>query len=94
MEKTVLLVVLLVVLIFHFRHLFRALDFAQLVRVNSRQWRWIRRNKLVPYYLLFIVFVLLLVGGAIYQLVEAAERMRRRAHAPLTAAARERPIRT
>lgn len=67
---------MLVALVFAFRHLFRTLDFSRLLVIDRRRWRSIRRNKLLPYYVLFAMFVVLMIGGAIWRFVEITERVR------------------
>ena len=76
MDRLFLLAVVLVALVFAFRHLFRTLDFSRWLVISRREWRAIRRNKLVPYYVLFVVFVTLMIGGAIWRFVEITERVR------------------
>ncbi|MBC8010641.1 MAG: hypothetical protein H7067_11160 [Burkholderiales bacterium] len=54
----------------------RATGRLSILKVSARQWEWIRRNKLVPYYILFALVLLLTAALAIYQIVETIDRLR------------------
>ncbi|MDF3058707.1 MAG: hypothetical protein K0R17_2922 [Rariglobus sp.] len=62
--------------VFLFLGVFRALGRLPLLRVSARDWPWIRRNKMRPYYLLFVFFLLIPVVAAIYKIIGVIERLR------------------
>ncbi|GEM_PF-4763131 len=70
-KEIVWALVFIAVFVFLFLRVFRAMRPLHLLKINARDRRWLRRNKMWPYYILFALFLLIPVAGAIYRIVEA-----------------------
>lgn len=58
-----------------FLRVFRAMRPLHLLKITPRDRRWLRRNKMWPYYFLFALFLLIPVAGAIYKIIEVVENL-------------------
>lgn len=74
--KLLLVLLILAVFVLLFLKLFRTMAPLSLLRITRADRRWLRRNKMWPYYILFALFLLIPVAGVIYKIAETADLFR------------------
>lgn len=73
-EKALVILLILTGFVFLLFKLFRAIRPLSLLRITPRDRRWLRRNKMWPYYILFAFFLLIPVVAIIYKIIKTFDR--------------------